>query len=160
MTISTQSDLAHRLETVSAQVTAALQDPTIAQRLRAAPTEADWSVMQVLGHMTEMIPYWLHHCQTLIAATEPPPFGRTLDAPERLAGVEHGAKASLDEILQQLQGEVQTAAQTIRQMSEADWGKHGLHNRNGDMTVAQVVERLIVAHAEDHLAQIRTTLSL
>jgi hypothetical protein len=32
--------------------------------------------MQTLGHMTEMVPYWLNHCRVLIAATGDPPLGR------------------------------------------------------------------------------------
>ena len=47
-------------------------------RLGTAPGADAWSAMQVLGHVTEMIPYWLNWCRVLIAATgEPPSFGRT-----------------------------------------------------------------------------------
>ena len=59
--------------------------------------------MKTLGHMTEMIPYWLNHCWTLIAATgTPPAFGRTPGSLERLAGVAHGASADPDALLRQL----------------------------------------------------------
>ena len=115
--------------------------------------------MQTLGHLAEMIPYWLSHCQTLIAATaEPPHFGRSLDAPERLTGVERGAMGNPDELLRLLNDEIQAAANTIRQMSTAERGKKGIHHSRGEMTVADVIELLIVAHAEDHLAQVRAAL--
>jgi hypothetical protein len=56
--------------------------------------------MQVLGHMVEMIPYWLRHCRVLIAATEEPPvFGRGPDAPEGLAGIERGSNRDPKELL-------------------------------------------------------------
>ena len=80
--------LARRLESVYSQLTTLLHRPDVARRLRTAPGNDEWSALQVLGHMAEMIPYWLGHCRTLIAAHEPPHFGRTLDAPERLAAVE------------------------------------------------------------------------
>ena len=83
---------ARRLERMNEQLATLMRQPDVARRLRAAPGENEWSAMQTVGHMAEMIPYWLSHCRALIAATgEPPRFGRTLDAPERLAGVERGA---------------------------------------------------------------------
>ena len=149
---------ARRLESVSEGLTALLNQPEVVRRLRAAPGENEWSAMQVLGHVVEMLPYWLNHCQGLITAAEPPQFGRTLDAPERLAGVDRGATGSPDELLRLLNDEVQTTARAIRQMATAERGKKGLHPRRGEMTVADIVEVFIVAHAEDHLAQVRAAL--
>src|SRR5258706_4443055 len=92
-----------RLVRVYEQLSTLLNHPDVAQRLRAAPGEHEWSALQVIGHMVEMIPYWLHHCHRMIAAThEPPQFGRTLDAPERLAGVENVAARDADQLLGQL----------------------------------------------------------
>ena len=111
--------------------------------------------------MVEMIPYWLNHCRAMMAATaEPPHFGRSLDAPERLAGVERGAAGEPDELLRLLADEVQTAVRAIRQMSAAERSKKGIHVRRGEMTVADVVEVFIVTHAEDHLAQVRAALRI
>jgi len=115
--------------------------------------------MQVLGHMVEMIPYWLGHCRTLIAATaEPPVFGRGIDAPERLAGIERGSSGDPKELLGLLNDEVKAAARAIREMSAAERSKKGIHTKLGELTVADSVERLIVAHAEEHLEQIRSAL--
>jgi uncharacterized damage-inducible protein DinB len=149
---------ARRLESAYEQLAALLRRPDVAQRLRLAPGENEWSAMQVLGHTVEMIPYWLSHCRTLIAAAEPPRFGRLLDAPERLAGVEQAASGTPDEFLRRLDDEVQTAAAAIRRMSAAERGKKGLHLRRGEMTVADVIEVFVVSHAEEHLAQVQAAL--
>jgi uncharacterized damage-inducible protein DinB len=150
---------ARRLEKVYDQMKTLLSQPEVAQRLRAARGENEWSAMEILGHMVEMIPYWLDHCRKFIAATEKPPhFGRTLDAPERLAGVEQGTTGDPDELLRLLNGEVQTAAQAIRQMSAAERDKKGVNPNRGEMTVAEVIEVFIIAHAEDHLAQMQAAL--
>ena len=150
---------ARRLERVSAEVAKLLRDPMVASRVRASPGESEWSAMQALGHMTEMIPYWLHHCRVLIAATgEVPTFGRTPGSPERLAGVARGAAAQPDEMLAQLQDEVRRAAATIRALSTAERGKRGINPGRGEMSVADVIESLIVAHAEEHLAQVEGAL--
>jgi hypothetical protein len=90
-------------------------------RLPDATGRNDWSAMQTLGHMTEMIPYWLSHCRTLIDATvTPPTFGRTAGSPERLAGVAHGASADPHALLRQLHEEVQAAASVIRAQQTRD----------------------------------------
>ncbi|MCL4301516.1 MAG: DinB family protein [Anaerolineae bacterium] len=150
---------AQRLERVYEQLATLLNQPAVAQRLRIAPGQNEWSAMQVLGHIIEMIPYWLHHCHRMITATaEPPQFGRTLDAPERLAGVEQATTRDPDELLRLLNHEVQAATRIIRHMSPEERSKTGFHLRRGETTVAEVVELFIVAHAEEHLAQIRAAL--
>jgi uncharacterized damage-inducible protein DinB len=150
---------ARRLERVYEDVARLLREPGVASRLRTAPGEDEWSAMQTLGHMTEMIPYWLAHCRTLIAATgAPPAFGRTPGSPERLAGVARGATAEPDLLLAQLQREVRAAAGMIRGLTAAERDKRGIATGRGEMTVAQVLESFIVGHAEEHLAQVRAAL--
>lgn len=150
---------AQRLETVYTQLDILLHEPEIAKRLSSAPGENEWSALQVMGHMTEMIPYWLNHCRTVIAAAEPPHFGRSLDAPERLAAVDPDTLRNPEELLRVLGQEIQTAAAAIRQFSPQERAKKGVHIRNGEMTVDTMLEMLIVAHAEAHLEQVRAALN-
>ena len=150
---------ANRLERVYEEVAKLLREPGVASRLRTPPGGSEWSAMQTLGHVSEMIPYWLKHCQTLIAATgTPPTFGRTAGSQERLAGVAHGASADPDALLRRLHEEVRAAARVIRQLSAAERGKRGISTEYGEMTVAQAIEAFIVDHAEEHLAQVQTAL--
>jgi len=157
--IHSSATQAQRLERVSEHVNTLLHDPDVVLRVRTAPGEHAWSALQIVGHLVEMIPYWLHHCHGLIAAThEPPQFGRTLDAPERLAGVEAANTSDTIELLRQLQQVVEAAAKDIRHMTEAERRKTGIHVRQGAMTVADVIEQLIVGHAEAHVIQVKETL--
>ena len=149
---------ARRLESVYSQLTTLLHRPDVAQRVRTAPGNNEWSALQVLGHMAEMIPYWLGHCSTFIAAQEPPHFGRTLDAPERLAAVDPGTLQQPEALVSLLEAEIQAAAKTLRQLTPAERRKTGIHVKRGEMTVDEIIEQLIVAHAEDHLLQVRKAL--
>jgi hypothetical protein len=150
---------AKRLERVYEEVAKLLREPGVASCLRTPPARNEWSAMQTLGHMTEMIPYWLNHCRTLIAATgSPPTFGRTHGSAERLAGVAHGATSDADALLGQLHEEVRAAASVIRQLSIMERGKRGISTERGEMTVAEVIESFIVDHAEEHLAQVQIAL--
>lgn len=147
---------ARRLENVSAQLSTLLRERD-AERRRLAKSEADWSAMQVLGHMVEMIPFWLAQSHALIDASEPPTFGRSIDSPERLAGPEHGASGDLESLLGQLDASVKAAAHEIRTRTPVERGKKGIHIRRGEMTVGDILETFIVAHAEEHLAQIEAS---
>ncbi len=150
---------AKRLERVYQEVARLLRDPSIITRLGTAPGADAWSAMQALGHVTEMIPYWLNWCRVLIAATgEPPRFGRTAGSPERLAGVAHGATTKPDVLLAELEGEVRGAARAIRALSATERSKRGRSSEGGEITVAEVIESFIVGHAEEHLAQVQTAL--
>ena len=162
MTASNADDLgeaqARQLENVSEQLTLLLNQPDVARRLRTAAGEAEWSAMQIFGHLVEMVPYWLGQCRVLLTAAEPPTFGRGLDAPDRLAGPERGASGDLEGLLGQWHANVKTATHTIRQMSAAERSTKGQHVRRGEMTVSDIIDFFIVAHAEEHLAQMKAVL--
>lgn len=149
---------ARRLEQVYEQLSALLQRPDVAARLRTAPGEQAWSALEIVGHTVEMIPHWLGTCHMMIAAAEPPQFGRTPDAPERLAGVALGSTRNVSELLSELKQVVDTAAPEIAGMSEAERAKTGVHSSQGALTVAELIERLVVGHAEAHLAQVQAAL--
>lgn len=150
---------ARRLEEIGDQLFLLLQQPDVSQRVHTCQDENEWSVMQILGHMAEMIPFWTNRCCFSNVATEGPlQFGRELDASERLDGINWEAERELDVIVFVLKQEIRRAAQAIRNISNEDRKKKGLHIRYGEMTIADAIERLIVAHAEEHLNQIHSTL--
>jgi uncharacterized damage-inducible protein DinB len=157
---NTAEGQALRLESVNSQVAALLRRPEVAQRLHAAGS-AEWSTVQILGHMIELINYWMRDIRALAVATgEPPRFGRTLDAPERLDAVQRGADSDPADLLRQLDSAVRAAAVDIRGMTPAQRAKTGLHNRLGEIAVSNAIDELVVGHLEAHLAQMRQTLAL
>jgi uncharacterized damage-inducible protein DinB len=159
MAVSPGDTQAQRLESVMHQLDALLSQPAVGLRLRQAPGENEWNVLQTLGHLLEMIPYWLDHARRLIEAPgEPPPFGRALDSPERLEGVERGAMTDPGDLVRQLREQVRAAAETIRGLSPGERAKAGIHARRGLMKVDDLIETFVVAHAEDHMAQVRAAL--
>jgi len=150
---------ARRLENVNHQLAALLRRPETAQRLRAAGPD-EWSSVQILGHMVEFINYWMGSARTLAAATgEPPHFGRSADAPERLAAVQHGAASDPEALLGELDRAVTAAATDIRTMTPAQRARTGIHNRLGAIAVSDAIEELVVGHAEAHLAQTQQVLA-
>src|SRR5439155_22823228 len=156
----TAKEQARGLEATGAHIRELVQRPHNVQRLRAAPGADEWTVLQTLGHCAEMIPFWLAQCRSLIDApgAESPRLGRALDDPARLAGPARGAAADPDALLAQLQTEAQKGASTILALTSAERAKTDMHPRLSQLRVADIVERFIVAHAEEHEQQIRDAL--
>ncbi len=152
---------ARRLEIVAEEMARLFRRPEVAWLLQHAPAVHDWSAMQILGHMVELISYWRSHVKGMIAAAgEPYPIGRAAEAPERLAGIEHGAAGDPEELLRRLEEEVRAAAADIRRMTAEERRRTGVHVKKGRIAVSEVIERLIVAHAEEHLSQVQAALRL
>ncbi len=151
---------AARLEAAVEQIATIVRQSENAQRLRAIPGQNEWTVLQTLGHCAELIPYWLSQCRIVIqaGAGDPPRFGRTLDDAGRLAGVERGSAGNPDELLTQVQAEARRGATAIRALTTEERGRKGITRRGEEMSVGDIVERFIVAHAEEHLKQIREAL--
>jgi uncharacterized damage-inducible protein DinB len=152
---------ARRLEAVGEEMTNLFRRPEVDWILRHASGVNDWSAMQILGHMVEIIPYWMNHVMAMISAAGGSyRIGRAAEAPERLAGIERGAAGDPDEILHHLNEEIRAAADTIRRMTLEERGKTGVYIKGGRITVSEAIERFIVAHAEEHLAQVQSALRL
>ncbi len=153
---------ASRLEGVLAQLETLMAQPGVEARLRDAPGENEWNVLQILGHMNEAVPFWMGHCRTLANASgDPRPFAssRNLQSPERLEAVERGARGDPAGLMGQLRENVRTAAATLRGFSAEDLAKAGIHPRRGRMTVDEVIESFVVGHSEEHVAQIKAAMA-
>jgi hypothetical protein len=147
---------ARRLESVRTQLMALTQQVADMQHWYAVPKENEWSAMQIMGHMVEMIPHWMGAIDQLISSnTVSPQFGRDLSDAGRLQGVEAGVLKTPDEMINRLGYEMDLAVDAIRNMTEIQRGRIGVHVKYGEMSVADLIELLIVAHAEEHLEQIR-----
>jgi hypothetical protein len=152
-------DDARRLKHTLLDLEALLARPDVQLRLRQSPGADEWSALETLGHCVEMVPFWVRQCQGLIAAAgDPPPFGRTLDSPERLEGVERGKQADPEPLLADFRREVEAASSWLIALSPEDRQKAGVHPRRGRMTVDDVIRIFIVEHAEDHVGQVRAAL--
>lgn len=147
-----------RIQAAAAKIAETLQRPEVAYRLRTAPSQNEWSAMQVMGHVTEMLPYWLHHSKAIIDSPTPHTFGRALDDPERLAGVERGSISDPAQVISQLNQAVADISAFIRTLTPDQRAKTGNNVTRGVMSVDDIVEKNMVAHAEAHLDQVRAAL--
>jgi hypothetical protein len=121
--------------------------------------EASWGPPEVLAHVTEMLPFWLGELERVLdGVSEPVPFGRIATDPVRLGVIERDRTLPLRELWARLDSGIDRYVRRLPDFDDAAVGRRGLHATLGEMTVEQLLERFVVAHLEDHVAQLRTSL--
>jgi len=128
------------------------------EALYQSPREGEWPVMSNLAHVVEMLPYWAHQAEH-IAHQPGAPFGRTVDDPGRLEGIEQHARDAVDVIGQSLRAALAETLHTLRAIPDSGWDLSGVHPLRGSMTATEVLDALMVKHVEDHVSQIDAALS-
>ncbi len=149
---------AHRLETLVDQMLTACSGMQSAQ-LHRTPGPELWSVIMILAHLAELLPYWASQaCEVASRSENDAPFGRTHDDPDRIAAVETRAGLTLEQVLPSVREALATAAAALRTIPAAGWQKTGRHARRGEMTVQQIVDQFLFEHVEEHTQQAEATL--
>lgn len=153
-----QSDVDERLhrieQAVGEIVKLARAEPPA--RLHEDPAPEGWSLMHVLAHTAELLPYWSNQAMDLSRRTEDNlPFGRTHDDPDRIKAVEDHAGDTLDRMLPMVQESLAHCVATLRSIPLEGWQHTGRHSRRGEMSVGQLVDSFLVEHLEEHLEQAR-----
>ena len=131
----------------------------LAERFGTEP-EAVWGPMEVLAHSAEMLPFWLGEIGRILAGDpEPVPFGRVADDPNRLAIIERDRSLPPGELFDRIASDTGRYARRLPGLDESALGRRGLHPRRGEMTVADVLERFVVGHLEEHAMQLTEALA-
>lgn len=122
------------------------------------PGPGQWSVMKILAHVAELLPYWARQARDVATrGGDGQPFGRTHDDAERIAAVEEHAAATLEQATLMIRSALAEATAMLRAIP-AGWTRTALHARRGEMTVAQIVDQFLVQHLEEHEQQLEGVL--
>ncbi|MEO8273556.1 MAG: hypothetical protein ABI620_05795 [Chloroflexota bacterium] len=127
--------------------------------------ESEWGPREVLAHVGEMVPYWLGEIELIVDAgvdtaraqsgTDAPGFGRLEDDPIRVQIIGRDRRFPGRELLGRIEVEARRAAARFRALDGVELGYLGRHVTRGDLSVADIAERLVVGHFEGHLNQLR-----
>lgn len=153
---STRADeLAGRLEAEARALLAAVASLP-ADLIFWKPAADVWSVMEILCHVAEFVPYWTG--QALQIARRPSEeWGRTHGDQSRVEAVERAGSRTADDVVAEIRRGVEASAGAIRGLTDADLDMEATSRnpRWGRRPSAFVVEHLIVEHVEKHLGQVR-----
>jgi threonine dehydratase len=84
----------------------------------------------------------------------PLPFGRTKTDPGRIAAIEQERRTDPGELLRRVTGQLAEVSATLANLPDEAWGALGVHPTRGEMTVAEIVDRFILGHLEEHADQL------
>ena len=155
-------DLADRLDAAAAAMTGlgpsiAAGEPWPLTATYGPGPESEWGPREVLAHVAEMLPYWLGEIERIVDAggTDTPGFGRLEDDTIRVAIIGRDRTFPGRELLGRIDVEARRVAARFRALDGAESGFQGRHVTRGDLSVADIAERLVVGHVEGHVGQLR-----
>jgi uncharacterized damage-inducible protein DinB len=128
--------------------------------LKSKPAEDQWSVLEVLCHLEEAIPYWLQELQAAITSPETP-WGRGLQHEGRLAAVAGAHERQAADVFRGLQAAKQQVEEVLGSISEESLQVE-VESRNprfGKKPLSFIVQHLLVEHLVTHLKQIERNVS-
>jgi DinB family protein len=124
--------------------------------------EADWGPREVLGHVDEMLRYWISELGRVVAgdpsgrAVE---FGRVATDPSRLARIAEERQRPTAELLPSIAEALGDATGFIRRLGPADLARTGAHPTRGELTVEASLDRFLASHLEEHVRQLHSILA-
>ena len=140
--------------------------------------ESSWGPREVLAHVAEMMPFWMGEIELIIdaevlridgalvarggdgAPTEPPAFGRLEADPLRVGVIERDRAFPSRELLARIDVEGRRVARRLGALDAQEAEMLGQHPTRGELSVADIAERLIVSHIEGHVTQLREVLAV
>jgi len=126
------------------------------------PTEEEWSVMQILCHLVEAVPYWLDEIELLLE-TPGKEWGRGLQAEARLAAVSKDKvdHTSLSAVLNELEAVKTQVEKTLSKLDETTLALEApsRNPRFGTKPLSFIVDHLLVEHTSKHYGQILRNLT-
>ena len=120
------------------------------------PDEGVWSVMDILCHIREFVPFWTGETVRIVRRPDEQ-WGRDHTDTARLAAVTGTAANKLEDVLADIRRLLRRSVETLSDLSDADLSVEATSKnpRWGLKPASFVVDHLLVQHVEKHLGQIR-----
>jgi len=151
-------ELMARMAVAEGRLAAFAEDPPPGLTDPDPATGEQWDAGQAWAHVAEFVPYWQGEIRRVILGAareeEPVPFGRTTADEGRVGAIEAGRHEPPSEQMARLAQALTRLRTYLLGLTEPQWSARGLHARLGEMTVAQIAERFVVGHLEEHADQL------
>lgn len=133
-----------------------LVEPLSEEELRWKPADDVWSVMEILCHVEEIVPYWLQEIQGVVQSPGSE-WGRNHLHEGRLAAVAKADQRTAADIQEGIRATKQDVQSILGTMSPEDLAIEApsRNPRWGTKPMSFIVDHLLVEHLESHLGQIK-----
>jgi hypothetical protein len=151
-----QMDLLARMAAAEGRLAAFAEHPPPGLTDADPKTGERWDAGQAWAHVAEFVPYWQREIERVVteSGNEPAPFGRTSEDPGRAEAIEEGRNEPPTEQMARLAGALMILRTYLAGLSEEQWGARGLYVRGNEMRVADILDRFVVSHLEEHADQL------
>jgi DinB family protein len=143
-----------RLDAVIARLEAHAARPARGVTAPDPRTGERWDQGQIWAHLAEFIPYWIVETGVVLAADEPPAFGRTQSDPGRIGEIARRRDEPPATLMAAVREEEAALRDLIAGLDGTAWERRGIHPTLGSMTVTEIVEDFLVGHLEQHADQL------
>jgi len=120
-------------------------------RLRAAPKPGEWSALETLTHVRDVVVHVYGTRMRRLLYESAPVFADFDEESYRRASLARGE--TVPDLLDTIVAEHEQLARLLQTLSDADWSRDGRHPALGPMSIEQLAAR-VGDHAEEHAAQI------
>jgi hypothetical protein len=122
--------------------------------------EATWGPRELLAHVEEMLTYWIDELRRVRAgdAGAAVTFGRIASDPSRLRRIDDARQHDVGRQLDDIRTGLDDAVGFAEDLRDEERGRVGTHPTRGEITIEASIERFLVTHLEDHIAQLRDIL--
>jgi hypothetical protein len=122
--------------------------------------EATWGPRELLAHVEEMLTYWIDELRRVRArdAGAAVAFGRIASDPSRLRRIDDARQHDVGRQLDDIRTGLDDAVGFAEDLRDEERGRVGTHPTRGEITIEASIERFLVTHLEDHIAQLRDIL--
>jgi len=128
------------------------------KRLYEKPASDEWSLMENLAHINEILPYWAGEIEKLVA-TPGQNFGRTQQHAGRLQAIAVHGTDTLAKAQAELPGGYARLEGVIHTLKDSDLELTGIHPRFGERQLGWFIEEFVTTHLANHLIQMQTILN-
>ena len=118
-----------------------------------------WEAGQVWAHLAEFPAYWLSEIGGVLSegtsgVGDAVPFVRTKADAGRLAAIERDRRTAPEQLMRRVAAGISDWAALTGSLPPEAAGAIGLHPTLGEMSLAEMLERFVVGHLEEHADQL------
>ena len=124
--------------------------------------EASWGPREVLAHVAEMLTFWQGELERVVEGRADGgaiAFGRVGEDALRIGLIERDRTLPLRVLFDRIDGGLHGWMHRLGSLSEDEMAHLGQHPRLGEMPAGSIMERFVIGHAEDHVAQLEAILA-
>jgi hypothetical protein len=120
------------------------------------PSEQEWSLIEVLAHVEEVVNYWVAELEQVISSPGTA-WGRGMEAPARLEAVRNAPNRTLDDVKIGINKAKAYTVGAFERIKEEDLNIESPHRnpKFGIKSMRFLVDHFLVEHLEKHVVQVK-----